>query len=162
MEVYITLLGRSTWALLNTFYAVVNEGNKPDSVHIYVEKSYEDELEAVEKGLKIIANGFNFSPEIKPHMVNDASFAEAVAGIRKTLQGLIKGDNKVMIDITPGRKALVAGALLSAFDLSTREDLKVDRIFYLAIETTEDVEKPYFMIPMEIQELTEMREEMKK
>ncbi|KXB07714.1 hypothetical protein AKJ51_00375 [candidate division MSBL1 archaeon SCGC-AAA382A20] len=162
MGVYITLLGRSTWALLNTFYAVANEGKEPDSVHIFVEKSYKDKLETAEEGVRIISDGFGFSPEIKSHIVNDAKFKDALSGMKETLQDLFNEENRILIDITPGRKALVAGALLSASRLTNKGEFNIDRIFYLAIETTEDVAKPYYMLPMEIQKLREMREEMKQ
>ena len=40
MKAYLTLLGRSTWALVNSYYAVVEEkGYHPDGIMIYAESS---------------------------------------------------------------------------------------------------------------------------
>jgi len=60
---------------------------------------------------------------------------------------------KVAIDITPGRKALVAGALIPISKIG------VDHVFYLAIKTLDNVSKPYKMIPLQIQELRDFVED---
>ena len=43
-RVYITLLGRSVWALLNTYYAITREAQYfPDTVYIAVEAPFRDQ-----------------------------------------------------------------------------------------------------------------------
>ncbi len=160
MNVYITLLGRSTWALLNSFYASVDEGYEPDLVHVFVEEGFLEELEKVVGGLEIIGEGFGVSPEIETHVISDVDFVRASREIRDILLDLLEGDNLVSIDITPGRKALVTAALLSMNDLSRKEGLNVDNVFYLAIDSVEGAAKPYYMIPFEIQDLRDMMEDV--
>ena len=62
-----------------------------------------------------------------------------------------KQGSKVAIDITPGRKALVAGALIPLASIS------VDHVFYLQITSTDDAAKPYMMIPLASQQLRDFR-----
>ncbi|MFW6194768.1 MAG: hypothetical protein ACOC5L_04540, partial [Halobacteriota archaeon] len=60
----------------------------------------------------------------------------------------------VAVDITPGRKALVAGALLPA------EKLRVDHVFYLAVKDLGS--KPYKMKPLKDQVLRDFIAEVRK
>lgn len=158
MEIYVTLLGRSVWALLNTYYAALDKGREPEKIHVFAEKGYKNNCEKVEKGLEIISEGYGFSPEIKIHVVQDGGFMNAGKKIRETLSKLIKEENEVSIDITPGRKALVAAALLSAFTLSAKEKMNVDQVLYLAVNET--IPKPYYEIPFQIQELRNLIEDI--
>ncbi len=151
MNAYVTLLGRSAWALLNTYYAAVDGGYRADSVYVFAEGAYENLVERVEKGLKIISDGYGFSPNIETHMVKGDDFIAAAKKVRETLHALMEEGNGVSIDITPGRKVLVAAALLSAFELSSRTGLNVDKVLYLAVKETKP--KPYYKIPFQIQEL---------
>ncbi len=160
MTIYVTLLGRSVWALLNTYYAAADEGCEPDVIHVFAEESYRNSSEEVEEGLKIISEGYGFSPEIKIHVVDDVDFVKAGKKIRKTLRQLMEGGNEVSIDITPGRKALVTAALLSAFDLSAEKKLNVDNVLYLAVSETKP--KPYYEIPFQIQDLRNLIEDIEE
>jgi len=54
VRAYITILGCSMWALLNTYYAVLMEkAYYPDAIHVFAEDAYAGELEKVVEGLKI-------------------------------------------------------------------------------------------------------------
>lgn len=55
---------------------------------------------------------------------------------------------------------MVAAALLSAFDLSKGKGLNVDNVLYLAVSETKP--KPYYEIPLEIQELRNLVEDIGK
>ena len=77
-KAYITILGRSTWALVNTYYAVLMEKSYyPDIVHIFAEDTYAEELDKAIKGIKILSEEFGFTPEIERHIVKEADFIEA-------------------------------------------------------------------------------------
>jgi len=130
---------------LNTYYAAADKGYEPDVVHVFAEESYEDSSEKVEEGLEVISEGYGFSPEIRTHVVVDADFVKAGKKIRETLRQLMEEGNEVSIDITPGRKALVTAALLSAFNLSAEKGLNVDKVLYLAVSETKP--RPYYEIP---------------
>jgi hypothetical protein len=158
MNIYVTLLGRSGWALLNTYYAAVDGGYTADTVHVFAEEAYKDMVGEIERGLGIISEGYGFSPDIKTHVVEGADFAEVAGEFRETLQTMIEEGNEVSIDITPGRKILVAAALLSAFELSSRGGLNVHRVLYLAV--TETQPRPYYEIPFQFQELRNLLDDI--
>ena len=157
MKAYITILGRSVWALINTFYAVLREKRYfPDQIYVFAEENYIDNLGMVEKGIKILSKRFGFSPKIKSEEVEEANFLDAGLKISKLINELKADGVEVAVDITPGRKALVVGTLVPG------PQIPVDHIFYLALKTLEDVSKPYMMIPLHIQHLIDYIDVMKK
>lgn len=162
MKVYITLLGRSTWALLNSFYASVDKGYRPDSVYVFVEESFSEQTEKVVKGLNIISDGFDFSPEIETRIVDDVDFVTAAGDMEEILKKKLIEENEVAIDITPGRKALVTAALLSAFYISEGSELNIESIRYLAIDSLKNASKPYYEISLERQKLKDLVQEIRK
>ncbi|RLI82537.1 hypothetical protein DRP07_05010 [Archaeoglobales archaeon] len=151
LKAYITILGRSTWALLNTYYAVLMEkAYFPDSVYIYAEEIYSEELKKAVEGIKILSEEFGFMPEIFTEIVSEADFINAGKEISQLVKRLKEEGHKIAIDITPGRKALVAAALIPAVKY------RMDHVFYLSVKRLEA--KPYMMIPLSIQELKDFAE----
>ncbi len=145
-KAYITILGRSTWALINTYYAVLMKGVYfPDVIYIFAEDIYVEELEKAAEGVKILSEEFGISPEINTHVVPEADFIQAGKTISDLIKKLIEEGCSIAIDITPGRKALVAAALIPA----VRQ--KMDHVFYLAVKRLEN--RPYMMIPLSNQSL---------
>ncbi|MFO7966781.1 MAG: hypothetical protein R6U44_04200 [Archaeoglobaceae archaeon] len=154
MKALITILGRSTWALVNAYYAILEKEYHPDFIQIFVEDIYSDELEKAVDGLKILSDEFGFEPQIKTEVVKEAEFIEAGMKLNSVIKGLKREGYTVAVDITPGRKALVAGALLPA------EKLGVDHVFYLAVKNLES--KPYKMKPLKGQVLRDFIAEVQK
>ncbi|MHA1972661.1 MAG: hypothetical protein ACTSW1_06705 [Candidatus Hodarchaeales archaeon] len=68
----------------------------------------------------------------------------------------LKQEHEVALDITSGRKAVVAGALLST------TDCKPDHIYYLEIDTLDDVAKPYSLISRHHHRLHDFRAETRR
>ncbi len=156
MKAYITILGRSTWALINTYYAVLAEkAYYPELIYIFAEDIYADQIGKAIKGIEILSEEFGFKPEIKQEVVRELDFVEAGLKITSLIKDLKQNGYKVAIDITPGRKALVAGALIPISKIG------VDHVFYLAIKTLDNVSKPYKMIPLQIQELRDFVEDVR-
>ena len=154
LRTYVTLLGRSVWALLNTYYAVLKEGRyRPDGIWVITEETYRGRMRAVEEGLGIISKGFDLEPIIQGETIADSDFFEAGRRISELIRGLKKEGYEVALDITPGRKALVAGALVST------ARIHLDHVFYLLVDTLEGVAKPYPMIPFQYQHLRDFMEE---
>jgi hypothetical protein len=150
-KTYVTILGRSTWALINTYYAVLMEkAYYPDSVYIYAEDVYAEELEKAVEGIKILSEEFEFMPEIHAKTVSEADFIKAGKEISQLIKKLREEGCGIAIDITPGRKALVAAALIPAVKH------RMDHVFYLAVKRLES--KPYMMIPLSIQQLKDFME----
>lgn len=146
-QAYITLMGRSGWAVVNSFHASVIETDyRPEKIHVIYESQSSEEVKPVIPGLEIIQSSYT-SPDVQHWEVPDW---DAHAARRTTLELVrkLKGEGyQVALDITGGRKSLVAGSLL---DLREGD---LDHLFYLAIEITRGVAKPYLMIPKRIQSL---------
>ncbi len=85
-------------------------------------------------------SGYGFTPTIK-----------AIREIVVTEQ-----DNKseIAVDITPARKAIVAGMLLSSYNII------FDHVFYLYIENLRYADHPYLMIPLCMQKHHDFMEDI--
>jgi hypothetical protein len=154
-KAYVTLLGRSGWAVINTYYAVLAEkAYYPDFIHIFAEKSFSADLEKIVEGLKILSEEYGFTPEINYTIVEDNDFVSAVRKIGELVKSLREKNCSIAIDITPGRKPLVSAALIPAVKL------RMDHVFYLAVKELEN--KPYIMIPIANQQLRDFMEEVEK
>jgi len=155
-KAYIILLGRSIWASLNTYYAVVTEeGYIPDVVWLVTEKRYEDYLIKLDEGIRIIGYGFDHEPTVRSTLIEEGDIIDAGVEVRGIIDSL-RPEYEVALDITSARKALVAGALLAT------ADSKPDHVYYLMIDTMEDVSKPYPMIPLIYQHLLDLREQTRR
>ena len=156
-KAYITMLGRSVWALVNSFYAVLKEAKYyPDSIYVFSEDAYKGELEKAVNAIKILSAEFGFSPNIKCEVVQEANFYDAGMKISSTVKELKAKGFEIALDVTPGRKALVAGSLVSLSKIG------VDHIFYLKISSLDDASRPYFMIPLQTQQLHDFIEDAKR
>jgi len=146
------MTGRSVWALLNAYYAVLRETPyRPTEIIILSETEHEGQIPVVRKGLKILSEGYAISPKIDVEKIPTGDFIEAGRKISARIRKVKQEGSKVAIDITPGRKALVAGALIPLASIS------VDHVFYLQITSTDDAAKPYMMIPLSSQQLRDFR-----
>ena len=153
LNVYISLLGRSVWASLNTYYAVLDEtDHRPEIIWVVTESSFEDQLPALIEGYDVISTSFNIKPIIKTVILPEGNISEAGIEVRGLVDSYTKED-VVALDITSARKALVAGSLLAT------ADNKPTHIFYLKIDSLDDSAKPYLMIPRQIQTLHDFRAE---
>jgi len=150
----MSLLGRSAWALLNTYYAVSHEvGYHPDTVYIAVEAPFLEISGTVSEGVRAISEHFGFSPAIECVQVDQADIVDVFSKIYTIMITKKQEGARVAIDITPGRKAVVAGTLLPI----KLDD--IDHVFYLEISTTKDVAKPYQMIPRQYHILHDFKAE---
>lgn len=152
--VYVTMLGRSVWALLNSYYAVVRDGGfKPKKIVVFGEDVFSGQKPVVEDGLRIISEEFGLTPTIRFEMLKEADFIEAGKRISQLIKETKDQRNPVAIDITPGRKAMVAGALVPLAKID------VDHVFYLLIKSLHDAAKPYMMIPFQNQQLKDFKDQ---
>lgn len=152
---YITILGRSLWALSNAYYAVlVQKSFYPELVHIFTEEIFLKDLPKAEKAIRLLSEEFGFTPEVKTHVSKEAEFFNAGVEVSELVRKLKSEGYRIAIDITPGRKALVVALLIPAMKQ------KIDHVFYLAVKKLED--KPYMMIPLANQELRDFIEEAEK
>ena len=153
-QAYITLAGRSGWALLNTYHAVLRErGYHPAEVYIVAwEESF---LGPVLEGLRIISERYGFSPEVSVVRVAEGDYAAAGARVCGLVRSLAARGFETALDITPGRKAAIVSVCL---DLAAAS-LQVDHIYYLGLPIPDPPPRPYLLIPLHIQPLRDLIEE---
>jgi len=156
-KAYITLLGRSVWALTNSYYAAIRERNYlPSRVCILTEEPYKGALDKAVRGIELISAFFGSAPEISREVVAEGGFQDAGSRVSAAVKGLRAEGYEVALDITPGRKALVAGSLLALMKIPT------DHVFYLKISTLDGASKPYLMIPFQAQRLHDFIEDARR
>ena len=147
-SIYITMTGRSVWALLNAYYAVLREtAFRPTQIIIVSEAEHAGQIPLVKSGLNILSDAYGIALHVDVEQIQTGDFIDAGRKISARIKAGKEQGSTVAIDITPGRKALVAGALIPLANLS------VDHVFYLQIASTDDAAKPYMMIPRASQEL---------
>lgn len=156
-KAYITMLGRYIWSLANSYHAVLRErGYLPERVYIFTEETYRGSLEKATKAVEVLSSSFGISPEIASEIVQEADFSGAGTKVSALVRRLNDEGYEVALDITPGRKALVAGSLLAL------AKLPVDHVFYLRISNLEGAANPYLMIPLQSQRLHDFLEEARR
>ena len=130
-QAYITLMGRSGWAVVNSFYASVIETDyRPEEVILLYEAQYTDGIKPVVDALEIVQGTYSTPNVVQVEVpTSDAHAAGQVA--LDLVRGLKEKGSEVALDITGGRKALVAGSLLAL------KDQGLDHVYYLEIETVE-------------------------
>ncbi|MDK2830335.1 MAG: hypothetical protein PWQ75_87 [Methanolobus sp.] len=157
------MLGRSIWAVLNSYHAVLREkGFFPDEIVLFAEGQISElaqDIDTTVSGLEILSEKFNISPDIRYEVVSeyecevnsDNDFMKMVQCIVELIKARKNAGDVVAVDITPGKKTLVAGTLLP-INLSL-----VDHVFYLSVK--EIIPRPYTMIPYQIQQLNDFKEQ---
>jgi hypothetical protein len=151
-QLYIALLGRSAWALLNCYYAVLRQTPyRPTEILIVTEELFAAKISPIKEGLTILSEAFEISPHIGEMVLKEADFLGACIRIPEAIQERKRQGMAVAVDITSGRKALIAGSLIAV----PRKSL--DHVFYLAITNTDGAAKPYLMIPLQMQKLKDFK-----
>ncbi|QSZ66321.1 hypothetical protein RJ40_01795 [Methanofollis aquaemaris] len=154
VQAYISLAGRSGWALLNTYHAVLRErGYRPALVHLVAWE--ESSVGPVLEGIRLISKRYGFSPEVSVVRVAEGDYAAAGEEVTGLVRFLIAGGFEIALDITPGRKAAIVSVCL---DLAAA-DLRVDHIYYLGLPIPDPPAMPYLLIPLHIQPLRDLVEE---
>jgi len=144
---YVTLLGRSPWALVNTYYKILSGGRWKDieRVYIFTEERYRKNLPKVVRAIKAISEAYNLNPTIETEVVPDYGFFVADKKFRELFSKLEREGYRIGLDITSGRKALVAAAIVQA------RDFPVTFIAYMGLLDPEFPNRPYMMIPTHMQ-----------
>lgn len=150
---YITFAGRSAWALLNTYQAVLREqGYAPSEVYIVTDAACRAEPSKIVEGVGIISERYGADPTISIVDVPCNDYP-AVGKIVAELAGRLASEGcAIALDITPGRKAAIvsAGAALAS------AGIKTEHIYYLGLLTETGMPRPYLTIPLHLQALHDL------
>jgi hypothetical protein len=145
MRSWITTVGPSPFALINTFWAAV-ERDKWVSERIFL--IYNEQTQSLLPGIsqaltRIVKENGSRAPEIRCKLINE----DDLGNVFKTYQKVINDErdlgNKIAIDITPGRKYMSAFSLYAAL-----KEGSIDKIYYIHIRGKKFMNQPYPMIPV--------------
>jgi len=148
---FITFVGRSEWAVVNSFWAILYHRDlRPSKVHILFRTSDEDRAKSCIEGLKEILEVEEMDCLVKEHEVKEKFDLMGPAEIVEEIMEESE-ENKIVLDITPARKFMASGSLVQAM----KRD--IEDVYYLYIdEVDEAAKRPYLDIPLPRQELLEM------
>ena len=156
-KVYITMTGISKWPVLNSLWAAICcKGFVPDKIYLFVTRGREQEAQALAPWIRILLDSYGKKVEPILREIDEGDFASSgrkITAVMEEERGLA---NEVAIDITPGRKAIISSALLSAWQK------QVDHVFYLYLEDMRNASNPYPMIPFHLQHFVDLKEEVWK
>ena len=155
-KVYITMTGVSRWPVLNGLWAATCRGYIPDRVYLFVTQGREKDGEVLAQWIRTLLASHGKDAEPVRERIEEGEFASSGKRITAVMEAERAAGNEVAIDITPGRKAIVSSALISAWQK------QVDHVFYLYLEDMRNSTNPYPMIPYQLQHFVDLKEEVWK
>jgi hypothetical protein len=156
-RIYITMTGISKWPVLNSLWAAMCcKKYVPDKVYLFVTRGREAEGEALADWIRTLVESYGRKLDPILTAIDEGDFAASGRKITGVLESERAEGNEVAIDITPGRKAIISSALLSAWQK------QVDHVFYLYLEDMRNAANPYPMIPFHLQHFVDLKEEVWK
>lgn len=156
-RILITITGISKWAVINGLWATMRHRRYvPDKVYLVNRIGNEAVGQELVSSIDTLIRSHGKEPEIVQVKVDEKDFVKIGRKISRLIETEKAEGNEVALDITPGRKAVVASALIAA-----REN-DIDHVFYLYIEDAFMADKPYPMIPFHIQHSADLETEVWK
>jgi CRISPR/Cas system-associated protein Csm6 len=139
------MMGRSHWSLLNSIWAMCRTLDfVPDRVHLLTAGCDKNAAEKAAQMVRSLLSEVNPGSEVRIQVVSEEDASE-IAEMVKRIVGEEKGrGNQVALDVTPGKKTMVIGAMLGGGAL-------VDHVFYLHIESLKNADRPFIEIPLRVQ-----------
>jgi hypothetical protein len=155
-KVYITMTGVSRWPVLNGLWAAMCRGYVPDRLYLFVTQGRERDGEVLTGWMRLVARSYGKELDIVSEKIEEGDFLSSGRKITAAMERERNAGNEVAIDITPGRKAVISSALISAWQK------QVDHVFYLYLEDMRNASNPYPMIPYQLQHFVDLKEEVWK
>ncbi len=158
MKVWITIVGRSPFAVVNSVWMVCRkEKFVPNRVYLVWNEDVEEVKRTVERMLKIILQSYGVSePEViadESVKVREDDFKKFRKVLKKICDEELNEGNEVAIDMTPGRKFMSALAM----GLGIRKKISV---YYLHLINISYQNKPLVLIPFSLQKLYDMKRDL--
>lgn len=150
---YITFAGRSAWALLNTYYAVLRKGDyAPSEVYIVTDPACRSDPAGIVEGIGIISERYGINPRVSTVAVPCGDYPAVGETIGRLAERLCREGYAIALDITPGRKA----AIVSACTALASAGVAPAHIYYLGLLIEDGMARPYPMIPLHLQVLHDL------
>ena len=157
MKVYITMTGLSNWSIFNSLWAVIRLRDYiPDKIYIFSIAKRRKQADLAKRRFTALLKEYKKKkPIIEIVEVPEADFVGSGKRINEVVKKEKSLKNTVAIEVTPGRKAMVAGALVPGIQG------KADYVFYLYLEDFEFANKMFMRIPIILQHSHDFMEEIK-
>lgn len=154
-KIFITMTGVSKWPVLNSLWAAMCcKEYVPDKVYMFVTRGREKDADLLCEWARMLIEAYGKKAEFVRLVIQEAEFARSGKKITEVMEQERAAGNIVAIDITPGRKAIISSALISAWEK------EVDHVFYLYLEDMRNSANPYPMIPFHLQHFVDLKEEV--
>ena len=157
MKVWLSTIGMSPFAVINTLWAACKEENFcPERIYLIKNKDVEKHVDTVKDWIGRILKEYNIEkPEINLVDADETDFKNFASKLGNVVKIEKSAGNEIAIDMTPGRKFMSAFAMYIA--VASEVHFKADRIYYLHLLDLSYVNKSYLEIPMTKQKLYEMK-----
>ena len=157
MKVLITLLGRSGWGLFNSVWAMIRTHEYvPEKIYIITDGCQMPLAEQVRMMLAVLLAEYEEHHQIEIVPLKGDMIKEIAARVREIAESEKKLGHTLALDVTPGTKSLVMGAVIPGMTRNL-----FDHIFYLYIESLKNAARPYITIPLSMQHDHEFLREVK-
>ncbi len=158
MKVWITIVGRSPFAVVNSVWMACRKGEFiPGRIYLIWNEDVEEVKRTVERMLEIILQNYGVSePEViadESVKVREDDFNRFMRVLKEICNEELNEGNEVAIDMTPGRKFMSALAMGLGIHKKTS-------VYYLHLINICYQNKPLVLIPFSLQKLYDMRREL--
>jgi len=153
MRVWITTVGESAFAVVNTIWAAcVFDGFVPECVHLFQNLRVRDNVGKVKDWVKIILGSFGVNVVFVDHDVDEDDIDGFASEFRSVVDSERERGSVVAIDMTPGRKFMSAYAMVVGFECG------VDKLYYLHLYDSSYQDRDFVLIPFVKQRLVNLLE----
>lgn len=155
-KVLLTMMGRSVWGLFNSVWSNIRQFDYlPDKVYVLTAGCEAARGQMARDMLIVLLKEHGSPAEVVLVDVPGDDVKEIGQRVNDII-GEEKGQgSEVAVDVTPGTKATVMGTVIGA------GKVKVDHIFYLYIESLQNVSRPYLEIPLDLQSSHDLLKEVR-
>jgi hypothetical protein len=156
MKVYVTMTGLSDWAIFNSLWAAIRLRNYlPDKIYIFTIKKRKKQAELARRRFEVLLKEYDKKAKMEIIEVAEADFVGSGRRINEVVKEEKSQGNTIAIEVTPGRKAMVAGALVPSIQG------KADHVFYLYLENFDYADNLFMRIPLTMQHSHDFMEEIR-
>ena len=146
------MLGPSVWAVANAFWSSIRDhGYLPERVYMLCTDKGGSCAVAVQM-IAATMEEYGVRPDVRTVEVNEESVLEVRDHVAAILDEELKQGNSVALDVTPGRKGSVLGAMLAG-------GKRYEHIFYLYITSLDNANRPYLLVPAARQRPHDLKKE---
>jgi len=145
-KVLLTMMGRSVWGLFNSVWSDIRQFDYlPDRVYVLTAGCEAARGQMARDMLVMLLKEHGSPAEVELIEVPGDDIKEIGRRVNEIIGAENGRGSEVAIDVTPGTKATVLGTVIGA------GKVRVDRIFYLYIESLQNASRPYLEIPLDLQ-----------